>query len=222
MTLTPAPGNGDVFTGWADDCSGNGPCSVTMNGDKFVRAYFYPGSCAYAISSTAKSLTGKGGAITIGVTAKGYTYCPAPVIVDNAGWITYAATPFSNNSGSVKLAIPALDSSIDRSGTLTIGGKTFTVNQKGAPCSLTLHTSSALFPAGGGPGGFNVTLTPADCAYAATPDSKSSWLHVTGTSSSEVDYSVDANTGTVARSGKIAVTLTLSKKSKSFTVRQGD
>jgi len=221
VALTPIPESGSVFTGWSGDCQGNGACTFTMNGDRAATADFEPGSCTYAISSSAKTLDYKGGAVTIGVTAKDYTYCPAPEIVNNTEWITYSATPLTRDKGNIKLTIPELDSSFERSGSLNIGGNTLTVTQKGEPCTLKLSSaSSGLFSKDGGNGSFNVTLTPADCAWTATPDARSSWLHVT-TKGNEVDYSVDKIPGAKARSGKINVTLTLSKKSRSYTVKQG-
>ncbi len=180
--------------------------------------------CTYTISPASKTLTYKGGSVTINVKAKDHTSCPAPAIVNNnPDWITETASAFTKNKGTVKLTIPELDSSIQRVGTLTIGGNTFTLTQKGESCSVKLSpTTSTLFPKTGGTGLFNLTVTPTDCAWTAVPDAKSTWLHVTETSSSEVDYSVDANAGTKARNGKINVTLTQNKKIKPYTVKQGN
>lgn len=40
VTLTAAPATGATFTGWAGDCGGIGDCTVTMDGDRDVRASF--------------------------------------------------------------------------------------------------------------------------------------------------------------------------------------
>jgi hypothetical protein len=135
VTFTPTPDKGSVFTGWTDACRGHGQCSVTMRpgADTAVGAVFEKGSCTHSISPTTRTLTYRGGNITIDVKAKGYAYCRTPEIENNTDWITYTATPFVNNRESVVLSIPKYDNSTGRSGTLTIGGQTFTVTQKGKP-----------------------------------------------------------------------------------------
>jgi len=221
VTLTPTPESGSVFIGWTGGCKGSATCSVTMSMDITVGAVFEPSSCTYTLSSKSKTITYKKSTATIAVTATGYSYCPPPDIVNVTGWITSTASAFTNNHGPTKLFISELDSSIDRTGTLTIGGKSFTLHQKGEPCTLKLSSpSSSLFPKIGGSGSFSVTVIPTDCAWSAAPGSKATWVHVTGTSG-EVDYTVDENTGKAARIGGIAVTLTLSKTGKPYTVKQG-
>ena len=221
VTLTPIPDDNSVFTGWTGACTGTGTCSVAMSADKTVGAAFSSGSCTYTLSPESRNLAYKGGAITIRVTASDHSFCLSPGIQNNTDWITYATTPFVKNKGSIKLTIPALDSSVGRSGTLTIGGRTFTVSQTGKPCTMTLAPpSSPLIPKAGGSGSFTVTVTPSDCAWSLAPDITPAWIHATA-GSGGVGYTVDENTGTRTRTGKIVATLALSKKSKSFTVKQG-
>ena len=85
----------------------------------------------YSISPGTKTLTCKGGEISIQVTAKDYDNCREPEIKNNTDWITYTATDFADNRETIVLSIPENDNSRGRSGTLTIGGKTFTVTQEG-------------------------------------------------------------------------------------------
>ena len=40
VTVTANPASGYTFTGWSGDCSGSGPCAVTMDGPKSVTANF--------------------------------------------------------------------------------------------------------------------------------------------------------------------------------------
>jgi len=226
VALTPVPDSGSIFTRWSGDCNGTGPCKVTMSADKSVEAVFDTGSCTYTISPKSKALTYKGGAITIGITAKGSTYCPAPDISKDGDWISLTST-FAKTRGKVQLTIPEYDSSILRTGTVTIGEKTFTITQAGKPCTLALSaSSSALFSKAGGAGSFTVTATPADCAWTAKPAKTSTWVAIssgaTGTGTGDVAYTVDANTGKVARNGKITVVTTLNKKSKSYMVKQSN
>jgi len=56
VTLTAAPGNNSIFTGWSGACSGTGNCTMTINGGKIVTANFATG---YSLSVD-KSGTGSG------------------------------------------------------------------------------------------------------------------------------------------------------------------
>jgi len=40
VNVTATPASGYIFANWGGDCSGSGTCSVTMNGNKNVTAYF--------------------------------------------------------------------------------------------------------------------------------------------------------------------------------------
>ena len=78
VTLTETPSSGFAFVGWSGDCSGNGSCVVTMNGDKAVTAQFTcvnPSVC--------------GGPYTLSVTESG----------SGAGTVT--SSPAGINCGSV-------------------------------------------------------------------------------------------------------------------------
>jgi len=227
VTLTPVPAAGHVFTGWTGDCKGTGTCSVTMTKDRTVGAVFAVGSCTYVLSPKSKKFNYKGGSVTVGVTAKGFTYCLPPGIIDNTAWITYTATPFTRNKGSVTLTVPALDSSIGRSGDISIGGIPLPVSQTGVPCTLAITPAySDLLSAAGASDGFNVGTTPDDCEWtSAVQGAASDWVTIdsgaTGTGDGTVAYTAGPNGTGRARNGKIAVKLTISKKSKTYTVKQG-
>ena len=201
VALTPTPDSGSVFTKWSGcrEYDVHGTCYVTMNKDTTtVGAGFDTGSCGYALSSKAGSVSYKGGAITVGVTAGDHNFCTAPEVTQSPDWITYTATALTHNKGSIKITVSEYDYSAGRTGSMIIGGKTFTVNQTGEPCGLpTLSSpSSGLFPVGGGTGTFTVTVVPPDCALTAKASAQSaSWINVdsgaTGTGTSHVHYVVE-------------------------------
>ena len=91
-----------------------------------------------------------------------------------------------------------------RSGTISAGGQTFTVNQAAAPCTFALSPPSASLGPSAGGGSFVVT-TASGCAW--TPVLTNAWIHslTSGAGSGTVDYTVDANTGSASRSGVINV-----------------
>jgi hypothetical protein len=99
----------------------------------------------------------------------------------------------------------APNSGLARSGSLTVAGKTFTVNQDALSCFYSISPSSGNFGAVGGSGSFAVSAA-AGCGWASSSDS--AWLHITGgitgSGSGAVYYSVDANAG-AARTGHIKV-----------------
>jgi hypothetical protein len=133
VVLTPVPDSGSVFTGWTGACKGHGQCSVVMRTDITVGAVFETGSCSYTILPSRRTLSHRGGEITLWVMAKDYSFCRVPEIVNHTDWITCTETAFTRNRGSVKLSVPKYDNRTERTGTLTVGGKTFTVIQRGRP-----------------------------------------------------------------------------------------
>ena len=106
-----------------------------------------------------------------------------------------------------------------RSGTVTIGGESFTVNQASG-CSWALDPTSVSVGTGGGSGGVNVTAG-AGCGWTAV--SNDGWITVTGGASGSgngtVGYTVAANAGQ-ARSGTIAIadqTFSIDQAGNAFT-----
>jgi 6-phosphogluconolactonase (cycloisomerase 2 family) len=181
-------------------------------------------SCTYHISPKSKTLSYTGGAINVRITAKGSS-CSAPDVSLNEDWISLSSLTFSNNRGTLALTIPENASSLMRKGTVSIGGNTFTVSQKGEPCTVALSAaSSGLFPENGGTGEFTVITRPNDCLWTAK--SSASWLWVTsgrsGAGVSDIFYMLGAYKGKGKRNGKITVKAAQSKKSASYAVHQSN
>lgn len=66
----------------------------------------YSGICTYTVSPANKSLSYKGGTITLKVKAEGYTSCPPLEITNNTDWISYTISTFKKNKGFIKLTVP--------------------------------------------------------------------------------------------------------------------
>ena len=123
--------------------------------------------------------------------------------VSNDTWITITFSSGCCN-GSVHYEVAA-NSGAARTGTMTIAGQTFTVDQAGAPCSFSVLPTSNSFNAAGGNNSFNVT-TQAGCNWTAT--TIASWITITsgsGTGSGTVNYTVGVNPTTSPRNGTILV-----------------
>ena len=135
VTLSGAPATGSFFTGWSGGgCLGTGQCTVTMTADTTVTATFL--LCTYSISPPSASYAAGGGASSVSVTAP--TGCSWTAI-SNDGWITITGGSPGPGSGSVTYSVVA-NSGAARTGTMTIAGQTFTVNQEAA--TYTLNVSS--------------------------------------------------------------------------------
>ena len=115
------------------------------------------------------------------------------------------------------LSVAANPAGTARTGTVTVAGQTFTVNQVAAACgAFTISPASqANVAAAGASLSVGVTGT-AGCAFSAT--SNASWITVTsggdGTGSGTVALSVAANPAGTARTGTVTVA------GQTFTVNQ--
>lgn len=86
-------------------------------------------SCSYSLAPASISTGAAAVAGSVSVTATaGCSWTAA----SNAGWITVTSGASGSGNGSVAYAIAANTSTGSRTGTLTIAGQTFTVNQAGA------------------------------------------------------------------------------------------
>lgn len=166
-------------------------------------------SCAASIDPTTTSIPPGGGSGTVSVTAGagcGWT------AVSNVSWITVTSGTSGRGNGSVTFDV-APATAAGRSGTLTIAGQVLTVTQ-GPGCTFSLSGGSALAPASGATGSFDVRTT-GGCSWTAT--SGADWLGVVagaaGTGPGTVRYSVAANTG-APRSGIITAA------GQTFTIAQ--
>jgi hypothetical protein len=167
-------------------------------------------ACTFTLSRTVQPSGHYGATAYVTVTASTSTcYWTA---TSNASWLH--TTSSGTGSGTVTYTIDNNYSPSARSGTLTIAGQIFTVNQDGMPCGFTLSRTSQPSGAGGATASVTVTATYSTCSWTAT--SNASWLHTSssGTGSGTVTYTIDNNTSLSARSG------TLTIAGQTFTVNQ--
>ena len=177
---------------------GGSTASTVSNGFSFQAA------CAPTLNSTSQSVGSGATSGSVGVTAgAGCTWSA----VSNAGWITLTGATGATGNGTVPYSVAANSTTSARSGTLTVAGQTYTVNQAAASCSYTLSSSSQSVAAGGGTGSTNVTA-PAGCAWTGVSNN-TSWLTVTsgasGTGGGTVAFSASSNPNTSPRTGTIII-----------------
>ncbi len=156
--------------------------------------------CTYTISppDVTNSATANTGAISV----TSPTGC-AWTAVSNAAFISITAGASGNGNGAVSYSVLA-NTGAARTGTVTVAGKTFSVNQ-GTGCSYTLNPVSQNLTAGGGTGAIAIT-TGTGCTWTAIPSA--AWMTITsantGTGNGAVSFSVAASDGT-ARAGSIGI-----------------
>ena len=108
-------------------------------------------------------------------------------------------------SGTVRYTFAANPGNTSRSGTISLDGRNFQINQAGANCTYTLSATSTNFAAGGGSGSF-VIMTQSGCPWGAV--SSTNWIQTSssGTGTGTVNFTFDPNTNNCnSRIGTIAV-----------------
>ena len=158
-----------------------------------------PPSCTYSISPTGSgSLPAGSSGGSFSVTAGSGCAWSAS---SGQSWIR---TTSSGSGNGVVLFTVDPNSGAARSGSITVGGRVYSVSQTAAACSYSLSTSSSgVLAATATSGSFSV-LAGSGCTWTAL--SSSSWIRTTssGTGNGPVTFTVDANSG-AARAGSITV-----------------
>jgi Putative binding domain, N-terminal/Viral BACON domain len=210
LTITSGgTGSGGGTVQFAAASTNGGPRSATITVADQTFTVNQGGGCSFSIAPTSTSVAAGGGNGTVTVTAGNGCDWTA---TSNASWLSVTSGANGSGNGTVRFTAASTNGG-SRSGTITIAGQTFTVNQ-GSGCSFSLSQSSANAAAGGGTGGVAVTAG-GGCSWTAA--SNASWLTITsggsGSGNGTVQYSAAANAGG-ARSG------TLTIAGHTFTVNQ--
>jgi hypothetical protein len=206
--LTPAQikstlvSTGDLIT--------DGKVSITKPRVNLSAAVDSLGTCTYTINPTNANVAAGGGTGSVDVTTQ--SGCSWTAASNNA-WIYVTSGGSGTGNGTVNYSVDENTGSA-RTGTMTIAGQTFTVDQAGTECTYAIDPTSANFSLSGGTGSVDVT-TQSGCSWTAV--SNYAWIHVTsggsGTGNGTVTYRVDFSRG--VRTGTIIVA------GQTFTVNQG-
>lgn len=156
--------------------------------------------CSYTIAPDSGAVPAAGGALSVAVsTGSGCAWTAA----SNTPWITVTSGARGSGGGTVQMSVAATTGP-NRSGSVTIAGRTFTVNQ-GQGCTFTIAPGSAAIDAAGGQRSFTVQ-SDAGCAWSANEEAD--WITVvsgaSGSGGGTVTFSAAANNGP-ARSATITV-----------------
>jgi M6 family metalloprotease-like protein len=225
VTLTATPTLGSIFTGWSGGgCSGTDPCTVTMTSSLTVATTFTLTPCTYSLAPTSKAYPAAGGSVTVTITGSGRKVCPRPVVDNPYSWLAATTPTWAQNKGQVKLTALANSSSVERSGTVTIGGTSFPVTQAGIACAIKkLTVAPSSYPDTGQLGTLTVQVAPQECAWMAAPSA--GWIHLladAGTGDAIIPFIVEPNSTSTNRTGTISIILSQPpNKKKMVTVTQG-
>jgi hypothetical protein len=134
-----------------------------------------PAPCTYSINPISRNIAASGGTGTVAVTAG--SDC-AWTSVANAAWIHVTSGANGSSNGNVGYSVDANSAPSPRTGTMTIAGHTFTLDQSAAgPCTFSITPARESFGAAAASGSVSVTAG-AGCAWTATTNA--SWITVTG------------------------------------------
>jgi hypothetical protein len=169
--------------------------------------------CSYAINPSSQSIGAGGGAgSAVSVTTAAACAWTATT-ADN--WISITSGASGSGNGAVNFSAAA-NTGPARTGTIIIGGQTFTVNQT-TGCSYGINPTSQSMGAAGGAGSAVSVTAAGGCTWTATR--VDTWLTVTsgasGTGNGTVNFTAGANTGP-ARSGTITIA------TQTFTVTEAN
>jgi hypothetical protein len=168
-------------------------------------------SCSFSIAPNNQSI-GAGGGNGVSVAISTSAGC-AWTATSNDTWITLLSGANGNGAGVVTFRIAA-NTSAPRTGTLTIAGRTFTVNQASG-CTYSIDPKKQSIKEDGGAGTPIAVSAGTGCGWTAT--SNDSWLTITsgasGSGNGTVRFNVAANSGK-KRTG------TLTVAGQTFTVEQ--
>ncbi|MDZ7638993.1 MAG: BACON domain-containing carbohydrate-binding protein [Bryobacterales bacterium] len=166
-----------------------------------------PPPCEYAVTPVSTNVNHDGGpaAATV-ITASGCSW----TATSNSAWISISSGTNGSGSGSVSIQVAANPSQQSRTGSVSIAGRTLTIQQNGAPvvvaCSYSLNATS--FPMGHQTGSLVVQVTTGNtCSWSAA--SNVPWISVSSPASNAgsgtATLQVQGNSSGSSRTGTLLI-----------------
>jgi len=213
ITFTSFPsgtGSGSVGYSVAANIQVARSAPVSVAGQNFTISQ--ANGCTYMLNASSANVAAAGGQVELELSTGGN--CPWTISTVPAWMPLLSGGPMLGSSGFLFNVLSNPNG--PRSGTVTISGQSFTVNQAGggAPCTFSLGPYSSMsYPSTGSLDTLQVTTT-STCPWTAV--SNVSWLQVvvesaagedpmSGYGSGHVNMTIDANVASSARSGTITV-----------------
>jgi hypothetical protein len=182
--------------------------TLTIGGQTFTVTQSAPGagSCAFTISPSSISIGVNGGSGTISVSPN-LPSC-AWTASSTVNWITITSGASGTGNGTVAYSVAANTGTLERTGTITIGGVAVTVTQSGPSvlCTYTITPTTQAFGSIGGTGTITVAPSMSTCGWRSV--SNVAWITVTSgsaTGAGTATYRVASNGTASSRTGTVAV-----------------
>ena len=170
LALLTAP----LSTGVVDEAVVNAVGSVETASSGRSDTFAFSAACTPAISPTSSTLS-TSMSTTGSVSVAAATSCTWTA-TSNASWITITANAYGTGNATVSYIVAANTATTPRTGTMTIGGQTFTVTQAGVPpCTFTISPTASNLSSAASTGTVAIT-TGAGCGWTAT--SNATWLTI--------------------------------------------
>jgi hypothetical protein len=194
-------GNGTVDYSVSDNPGATRSATITI-ADQSHTVNQEAAPCTYTISPPSKEVEREGGSydITVSATHSGCEWSTS----GGEDWFSMSPT---SGSGSGAVRVTALANlGADRSATITVAGKTHTVNQEEGPCTYTISPTSQSVESHGGFYEITVTATHGGCEWNTSGGED--WFSLSPTSGSgsgTVSVAVLANPGIMPRPATITI-----------------
>ena len=206
-------GNGEVAFNVAPSTSGAVRTgTLTIAGQTFTVTQ--AAGCTFTLSPASVQMPAEGGTGKVGIAAAaGCSWSAA----STAEWIEVTSELRGSGSGEIAYRVAA-NGGAARTGTLTVGGQTFTVRQAERACTYTVKPLALEVAAGAHTVKIEVDAQ-AGCAWTAT--SGASWLSIVsgaaGTAKGDVEVAIEENPMNGQRKGTVTVagqTVTITQKNR--------
>jgi chitodextrinase/subtilisin family serine protease len=93
-------------------------------------------TCSYTLSENSKSFSSIASSGSITITTAASCSWSAASNTSSSGWITVTAGKSGSGTGTVQYSVAANDNSTSRTGTITVAGQVYTVNQSGSTAAV--------------------------------------------------------------------------------------
>ena len=155
--------------------------------------------CSYALEPTSANVPAAGGTFSFNIITQPGCFWSA----STTDFYYLSTSSAGTGSGTVFYNAEVSTSATTRTGTIRVGGQTFTVTQPPLVCSYSISQTSLTAPATGASGTFIVNA-PDGCPWSATSSDYFLWSDNYGRGTSTIRYTVATNNG-ADRTGKITV-----------------
>ena len=159
------------------------------------------------LKPTSATLPTKGGSKSVSLQVKG-SDC-SWMAVSNDPFITITSSSSGSGNGTVHYTVLGNANTTARTGTMTIAGQIFTVNQEAGGCTFSLSPKEGKFKAAGGSGTVKVKPNFSDCAWTVVKNPAFSFITITngasGVGEGTVSYTVAPNSNDMPQIGSITI-----------------